>query len=263
MASDTILFSHKNVEAFPVGSVFLSLVNTDPSILLGYGSWKLIGGQRMLMGCESLDDTGGLTGGNNSITLSSENLPSHSHSISQHTHQIPAHNHTASSDSKSHNHTITVGNGGSHNHTASSASSSHAHTITVNNGGTHTHNIKIFYNPRASYISDNGQWVLGHVNDNKGNTYDAARIDSGGTHTHGASSNSVGHSHTITVNSGGTHNHTASSSDWSHNHTVTVAAKEVFDTELGGPTSTGAVGSGTSIDITNQYLKVFIWQRTE
>ena len=58
----------------------------------------------------------------------------------------------------------------------------------------------------------------------------------------------------------GNHTHGASSSQWSHNHNITVANKAAFNTTSGDPTSTGAIGS--KIDITNQYLKVFIWQRT-
>ena len=209
-----ILFSHKNVEAFPVGSVFLSLVNTDPSELLGYGSWKLIGGRRMLMGCESLDDTGGSTGGHNTVTLSAANLPSHSHSIAQHTHQIPAHNHTASSDSKAHNHTITINAGGGHDH--------------QQNGYT------IVYTKAASNERTANTSGMNKVSGNNG-----SRTYAVGNHTHGASS-----------------------SQWSHNHVITIANKAAFNTTNGGPTSTGSVGSGSAFDITNSYLKVFIWQRT-
>lgn len=209
-----ILFSHKNVEAFPVGSVFLSLVNTDPSELLGYGSWKLIGGRRMLMGCESLDDTEGSTGGHNTVTLSATNLPSHSHSITQYTHQIPAHNHTASSDSKTHDHTITINAGGGHDH--------------QQNG------YIIVYTDAASNEKTANTSGMNKIFGNNGlKTYAV------GNHTHGASS-----------------------SQWSHNHNITVANKAAFNTTSGGPTSTGAIGSGSALDITNSYLKVFIWQRT-
>jgi hypothetical protein len=37
-------------EAFPVGSVFLSVVATNPATLLGYGTWAAFGAGRMLVG---------------------------------------------------------------------------------------------------------------------------------------------------------------------------------------------------------------------
>lgn len=33
----------EDVESFPVGSVFITAVNTNPDTLLGYGVWQLIG----------------------------------------------------------------------------------------------------------------------------------------------------------------------------------------------------------------------------
>lgn len=53
-------------EAFPVGSVFLSVVSTDPATLLGYGTWAAFGAGRMLVGFDSGDaafDTDEETGG--------------------------------------------------------------------------------------------------------------------------------------------------------------------------------------------------------
>ena len=39
--------------AFPVGSVFLSVVSTDPADLLGYGTWERFGEGRVLLGQDS------------------------------------------------------------------------------------------------------------------------------------------------------------------------------------------------------------------
>jgi hypothetical protein len=35
-------------EAFPVGSVFVSVVSTNPATLLGYGTWSAFGAGRMM-----------------------------------------------------------------------------------------------------------------------------------------------------------------------------------------------------------------------
>jgi len=65
--------------AYPVGAIFLSTVSTNPSTLLGFGTWVAFGSGRMLI---SQDATypAGTTGGSATTTLITANLPSHSHS---------------------------------------------------------------------------------------------------------------------------------------------------------------------------------------
>lgn len=42
-------------KAFPVGSVFITVVSTDPSTLLGYGTWARLGQGRVLIGQNDVD----------------------------------------------------------------------------------------------------------------------------------------------------------------------------------------------------------------
>lgn len=43
------------VQAFPVGSVFIAVVSTNPATLLGYGTWSAFGAGRVLVGLDSGD----------------------------------------------------------------------------------------------------------------------------------------------------------------------------------------------------------------
>jgi hypothetical protein len=65
--------------AYPVGSIYLSTVATNPNTLFGFGTWVAYGQGRMPI---SVDATylAGTTGGSATTTLITANLPSHSHS---------------------------------------------------------------------------------------------------------------------------------------------------------------------------------------
>lgn len=89
---------------WPVGSVFLSVVATNPGTLLGIGTWVAFGAGRMLVGFDAGQtefDTVEETGGAKTVTLTAaqSGLPQHTHTQDAHTHVQNAHGHTISGGS--------------------------------------------------------------------------------------------------------------------------------------------------------------------
>ena len=76
--------------AFPVGSLFLSTVATNPGTLLGYGTWSAYGDGRLLMS----SDTAGQTGGSATHTHADHT------GVINHTHPVtdPGHVHVENSN---------------------------------------------------------------------------------------------------------------------------------------------------------------------
>lgn len=62
----------------PIGSFYVSEVNTDPSLLFG-GVWEKIE-DRFLYAAGST--SAGTTGGSSTVTLSASNMPAHTHPFS-------------------------------------------------------------------------------------------------------------------------------------------------------------------------------------
>lgn len=87
---------------YPVGSLYWSSKSTDPADLFG-GTWSQIK-DRFVLACGDTYKTAGDTGGASSVTLSVENMPSHSHTFTPsgtitmdaHSHEIGSHSHTFS-----------------------------------------------------------------------------------------------------------------------------------------------------------------------
>lgn len=74
--------STRITQAFPVGSIFFSVVSTNPATLLGYGTWTAFATGRTIVGIDTGDvdfDTVEETGGIKSVSLSVAELPPHHH----------------------------------------------------------------------------------------------------------------------------------------------------------------------------------------
>ena len=69
-------------QAYPIGAIYLSTVNINPSELFGFGTWEPIE-ERFLLGAGSTY-AAGTTGGEINHTLTVEEMPAHSHTFSRH-----------------------------------------------------------------------------------------------------------------------------------------------------------------------------------
>ncbi|MCP4881866.1 MAG: hypothetical protein GY905_15090, partial [Gammaproteobacteria bacterium] len=70
-----------NALAYPVGSIYTSISPTDPSTLLGVGTWVAFGAGKVLIGVDTGDDdfnTVRATGGAKTHTLTEDEMPTHS-----------------------------------------------------------------------------------------------------------------------------------------------------------------------------------------
>lgn len=228
---------------YPVNSIYLSTDSTNPATVLGVGTWVMIEEGRMLRSAGN-DIAAGSTGGADSITLTTANLP--------------AHNHTATSASGGdHAHTITIANGGKHTHNASTASAgAHTHTRgTMNITGSIVNSSadteRLTY---ADNITSKGALSITNKmttngfseGSGEGGAYNGIAFNAADGWT-GSTSSNGNHSHTVTVNDADAHTHTATvASNGAHTHTISVAN----------------TGNGTAVNITNSYYAVYMWKRT-
>lgn len=217
------------LKIYPIGSIYLSVVNTNPSSFIG-GTWERFGKGRTLVGVDENDanfNTVKKTGGH-------KELQSHIHTM--------AHTHTWSG---------TTSSSGSHNHSASSSSGgAHTHSVsgTAASGGTHCHTVR--YGSNGPISSGNPSCIMygwgGGLNPSGTALWDRAVQDAGAhTHSVSATASSAGsHSHTITVNSGGAHTHTVSGTTGAASNTTTTSA-----------------GTGNAGNL-QPYITTYMWVRT-
>lgn len=115
-------------EAFPIGSVFIGVVSTNPGTLLGYGTWSSFGAGKVLVGLDSGDtdfDTVEETGGAKTVvSAGSVAAPT----ISGSTASEAAHTHSVTSN-------VTVADHASHTHTYTEVPN-HVHPFTINSSTT-------------------------------------------------------------------------------------------------------------------------------
>ena len=92
--------------AHPVGSLYWTSVNENPAVTFGGGTWTQIKDKFILAAGDTY--TNGATGGAATVTLTTDQIPSHDHSftpsgtVSSHSHKVGAHSHGLNS----HTHTI-------------------------------------------------------------------------------------------------------------------------------------------------------------
>ena len=73
-----------NAHAYPVGSVYTSVVATNPATLLGVGVWTAFGAGKVMLGAGggyTAGDTGGATTDSHELQIGE--IPAHTHSITQ------------------------------------------------------------------------------------------------------------------------------------------------------------------------------------
>lgn len=141
----------------------------------------------------------GQSGGNNSITLSESQLPSHSH-------------------------TGTTSSNGSHTHTGTTNSNG-SHTHTVNDSG-HVHSVEDAYFSENRGLHQN-RFGTGSGTDNDNDLYTRS-INTGTSYT-GISLNSAdNHTHTFTSGSDGSHAHTFTTSSTGSGNSIDIRNKFVI-----------------------------------
>ena len=122
---------------FPVGYVYLSADGTSPGTLFPNTSWEQIQGKFLF--ASDATRSAGDTGGAEDVTLTTDQIPSHSHSVGAHAHGLNSHTHSVGAHKHTvpeHGHTYTRPTVSSSGYVANGVPSNGAHTHSVREAGT-------------------------------------------------------------------------------------------------------------------------------
>lgn len=227
---------------YPVGSIYMSVNNVNPSTLFG-GTWEQISGKFLL--ASSSGRAAGTTGGAETVSYTPAG------SVGNHTltaAEMPAHTHTyAKSAATTGSTTLTTAMIPAHTHSYGKANTkTGSTTLTVDQIPSHTHSFSILLptGPSTSYsaLQSGTGYKMGPASGTtqgtgggQGHTHDLSVINS----TSGSAGSGGGHTHTISTAS------TASGSAGS-----------------GGAHNHGFTGSQAQISTMSPYLSVNMWKRT-
>lgn len=234
----------KNIlnKTYPVGSVYITTTyssSKEVATAIG-GEWERYGNGKTLVGvdeAEELFNNVNKSGGTSEITLTEENLPSHSHKItplSGSTNETGIHNHTIPSL------TGTAASAGAHTHTRGtmeitgyiSATGGSEPKFGVPSGSFYSNNKVTYFSQTTNVNLAAGSYRY------DGFSFAASRNWSGATSSNGA------HSHTVTINEGNTAN------NGNHAHTFTTEES-----------TSGASGSNTAFTNLQPYVTVYMYKR--
>lgn len=220
-------------ELYPVGSVYITVINKNPNEILGYGTWSKLPANYVLKTISSGDGGSTAAATNTEGTaLTKEQLPAHSHNMSSYTL-------TAKSNGSTHTHnmssyTLTAkSNGSTHTHVVAEDEeySLYGNTIAYSGeiDGAHTHDygwVKPGWQPgqeQAGSGTDTGHWEYSKCPGNGAHSHlvevGLPRLD--------AKSTGSAHTHSIDVPEKTT------SKDGAHTHSIDVAARNTKETGSG------------------------------
>ena len=129
---------------YPIGSIYTSITDTDPATLFGVGTWERI--EDCFLLAAGSKHYAGESGGEESVTLTVDQMPSHRHSASTsgaggHSHQIGTDKDTIYSTSGQCWSVHNASSGYTYMNGSTSWVGDHTHSVTVNNtGGNGSHN---------------------------------------------------------------------------------------------------------------------------
>lgn len=220
---------------YPVGSVYINAtVATNPSSLLGFGTWVTVGDGKVLVNQDTTDtdfDTMGKTGGSKS------SVASHTHTFTSGTESV-GHTHSGTTSAVSNDHTHSFsGNTGGH-------SNDHAHYFVTNGGGSHNHAYS--ETPYGGYAAGGGAFRSASYS--TGYDYTSSTV---GNHTHDGWTGGVNSNHTHGFSG------TTAGQSANHTHTITTGGVSASHTHSGTTASTGS-SNGNLVP----YVTVKMWKRT-
>lgn len=160
-------------KAYPVGAIYCSTVDTNPHDLFGFGTWEYIEQGRVLLS-QGDKYSAGSTGGAETHTLTTQEMPKHNHGGS-------------TSEGGGHTHTGTAQEAGEHTHKG------YAYTLYTKGNGSFAgfpSGDKYGVSPNVNYSYDIDVQASGAHNH-------TIAIDSAGNHTHAINQEGGGQAHSI------------------------------------------------------------------